>query len=482
MVRYVDLVSDTICAPVTAQGHAGVAVIRVSGDKAWGMTKQFIKTRSQKPRSHQVFLASFKNLKGENLDQVLVTYFEKGRSFSGDETVEIACHGNPLIVNAISEMYLNKGCRMAEPGEFSFRAFYNGKIDLVQAESIQKLVTNNSFKASNISLNHLTGKTSLAFKALEEKIVRVISHLEAQIDFVEQDVEPDENIKLMELVDEILNITEQLLSSHEYGKNIQKGHRILICGPTNVGKSSLFNKLFNEERVIVTSQAGTTRDLIEGQSFLGSHLVEFVDSAGLRETCDPVEKIGIEKTFKAIEDSFLILCVVDKLGDLSKDFVKKLPLDQCFLVFNKIDLLIKTENLTRNSGKPFVGDTDKYSLKKLLDEIISMKTGFEKEKIFLVSALEDLYLESLKERITNFIDIRNSNTEENMIIQARHFDHLIRLKKNLKKTMKFLKQAESPDLISHEMRMGLSEIHSLLGKEYNDEVLDKIFGEFCIGK
>ena len=491
MVRYVDLVSDTICAPITPQGYSGVAVIRVSGDKAWDITKRFIDRKKQTPRSHQVFLASFKNRERKNLDQVLITYFEKSRSFSGDETVEIACHGNPLIVNAISELYLQNGCRVAEPGEFSFRAFYNGKIDLIQAESIQRLVTNNNLTASNVSLNHLAGNLSGVFKNMEEKVVTVISHLEAQIDFVEQDVNSDENSKLMGLINKTLRVTEQLLSSYESGKNLQRGHKILICGPSNVGKSSLFNKLFNEERVIVTAREGTTRDLIGGQSFLGSHCVEFMDSAGLRETSDPVEKIGIQKVFKAIDESCLILCVVDKLEDLRENFFEKLPLDRCFLVFNKIDLLSfrKTKKSAESSQKVLFKNEKSLTdvccepeLKKILDHIVSANEGFKKEKVFFISVLKNLYLENLKKNITDFINLRNSGTGEKIITQARQFNHLLKFQESLRNTLKLLECGESPDLISQEMGMGLNEIHCILGKKYNDEILDKIFSEFCIGK
>ena len=296
MIQYINFVSDTIVAPITPQGHSSVAVIRISGDKAWLITKRFVKKKE--PKTHQVFLTSFTPPDGDELDHVLITYFEKGKSFTGDETIEVACHGNPLIVNAITEVYLKNGCRMAEPGEFSFRAFYNGKIDLVQAESIQKLVTNNNLTDEKFSLNNLKGSLSILFNEIEGKTLKVITHLEAQIDFVEQDVNPDENLQLIFLVQSILETVNQLLNSYESGKFMGKNQKILICGPANVGKSSLLNQLFSEEKAIVTNQKGTTRDLVVCQTFLGHHSVEFIDSAGIRETEDPVEKIGIKKFLK----------------------------------------------------------------------------------------------------------------------------------------------------------------------------------------
>ncbi len=476
MVRYIDLVSDTICAPVTAPGHSGVAVIRISGDEAWNITRNFIGRKDEKLKSHQVFLTYFKNQNDKNLDQVLITYFEKGRSFSGDETVEIACHGNPLIANAICEVYLNNGCRMAEPGEFSFRAFYNGRIDLIQAESVQQLIKDNNQRASGVSLDHLMGNLSKKFEILEKSIITVLSHLEIQIDFTEQDVDPDENEKLINSVNKSLKITNQLLLSYESGKNIRQGHRILILGPTNVGKSSLFNKIFNEERVIVTNQEGTTRDLIGGQTFFGPHFVEFLDSAGIRESQNPVEKIGIKKALEAVKNSSLILCVIDKPEDLRKSFFKELPLDRCFVVFNKIDLF------SQKIQELFNGNKISVCLEKILDQIISMNSGLKEERIFFVSALKGFRLKDLQENIEFFISSKTLNGDQSIVTQGRHFNHLLKLQKNLKKTMEFLQEGQSPDLVSQELSMGLNQIHQVLGKEYNDEILDNIFSKFCIGK
>ena len=476
MVRYVDLISDTICAPVTAPGYASVAVIRVSGNRAWDITRNFVSRKDEKQKSHHAFLTSFKNQNDKELDQVLITYFEKGRSFSGDETVEVACHGNPLIVNAICEVYLNNGCRMAEPGEFSFRAFYNGRIDLVQAESIQQLVRHNNQRASSVSLDHLNGSLSRKFETLEKRIITILSHLEVQIDFVEQDVNPDENAKLIGSVKESLKLTNQLLLSYESGKKIRQGHKILILGPTNVGKSSLFNRLFNEEKVIVTNQEGTTRDLIGKQTFFGSHFVELFDSAGIRESQDPVEKIGIKKSLEAIKNSCLIVCVIDKTKDVGRDFFKKLPLNQCFVVFNKIDLF------SEKTPELFDGSSPSVDLERILSQIMSINSKLKKDRIFFVSALNGFGLENLKKNIESFIGSQTLSGEQSMVTQARHFNHLSKLQESLKKTMEFLQQGQSPDLVSQELSMGLNHIHQILGKEYNDEVLNNIFSEFCIGK
>ena len=463
MIHYIDLVSDTICSPITASGHAGVAVIRVSGDKAWEITSQFVKPQT-KPQSHQVFLSDFKTTGGNFLDQVLITYFEKGKSFSGDETVEIACHGNPFIVNAISEAYLNKGCRMAKPGEFSFRAFYNGRMDLVQAESVHQVVTNKTPEASEISLDHLKGGLSEIFKDLENRIVSLMGHLEASIDFVEQDVVFDENPQLIKKVDEILEINFQLLSSYESGKYLEDSPRITIVGPVNVGKSSLFNKFLGEKRAIVTDQAGTTRDLVRGETFFGNHRLEFFDSAGIRQSTDKVERIGVKKALEALDKAALILCVIDKLEDLKEDFIKQLAMDRSFLIFNKIDLLGSKQE------------------QKLFTEILSMNSGFSKERIFLISALKNMNLEKLKEKMDEFISFRNKGEEQTMVTQARHVHHLLVVQKNLEMTKRLLENEQSPDLISQELSFGLLQIHQLLGKDYNDEVLDQIFSEFCIGK
>ncbi|MCJ8278356.1 MAG: tRNA uridine-5-carboxymethylaminomethyl(34) synthesis GTPase MnmE [Bdellovibrionales bacterium] len=465
MIQYVNLVDDTICSPITAPGYSGVAVVRVSGQQALQMTQKACPSLPDKPESHKVYLSSFKN-DDQNIDQVLVSYFKKGSSFTGDEVVEISCHGSPLLTNAIVNEYLNMGCRNAEKGEFSFRAFYNGKIDLVQAESIQTLITSNNTSASTESLKQLDGDLSETFKKLEDDLVLAISHLEATIDFVEQDIDPQDYKAVNNRLENILTDNEKLIESYHIGKNLLKCFQVLLVGETNVGKSSLFNQLFKQEKAIVTDISGTTRDLISAETFLGNLSVEFTDSAGLRESSDKVESIGIQKTLEKVDNSQALLVVIDALEPVNFEIVKKLPMDKSFFVFNKMD---QVEDLA-------------LFLQKTHMSFKEQGLSLDESKSFFISALTGEGVDDLKKGISRGIQNQSSSYDGVLITQTRHFNHLSQLKVYLQQARQLIEIEESPDLISQELQHGLMEIQKLLGKEYDDQILDKIFSEFCIGK
>ncbi len=462
MVRYIDLVSDTICSPVTAQGHAGVAVVRISGDKALEVSQKFIHLKKWK--SHQSRLASILNSKGEMIDQALVTYFEKDKSFTGDETVEIACHGNPLIVNQVVELYLKNNCRLAERGEFSFRAFFNGKIDLVQAESIQSLVMSKNQWGSKTFLQQLQGGLSSQIDEINDGLILALSHLEASIDFSEEDIEPKEREHLQSILIHLKQTCDELIKTYDLGKTIHQAQKIVILGQTNVGKSSLFNAILKQDRSIVTDIEGTTRDLVSARKFIENLEFEFVDSAGLRESSDLVESLGIQKSYEQAKEADLILYVFDSVRRLD-DNIEFLPLDKTFFVFNKEDLRDK-----------------KQSRESLIQKLQEKKPDIKLTQVFFVSSLHKDGIGLLLEEINKHFSLKNSFDETFVVTQARHFAHLKKASKHLEVSMELLSQLESPDLISQELSLALSEILQIMGKEYNDEVLDKIFQEFCLGK
>ena len=465
MVRYRDLVSDTICSPITAPGYSGVAVIRISGEKSLEAINKLTNTPLESVESHKSYLCVLKDQLNQKIDQTLVTYFEKDKSFTGDQTIEVACHGSPLIINQIIENLLSHGCRQAEKGEFTFRAFYNGKIDLIQAESIQKLVTSRNNFGSKAFLDQLQGELSQHFQQLEDDIILSLSHLEASIDFVEQDIETDEYSQVKQYVDKALDKTNFLIKSYDTGKNLSEAFKILLLGKTNVGKSSLFNKLVKNNRAIVTDIAGTTRDMVSHQQFIGNHQVELFDSAGLRDTEDKIEIEGIKKVMDFSEKSNLILYVVDLSETMEQVEFKELSSEKIVFVFNKSDQVSEGEKL------------------KKIEEFFKLN-GLSKNKVnyLSVSALENIGMENLIHEIENFLNSTQGDEEEGMVTQARHFNHLQQLKFHLDQSLNQISNEESPDIISQELQLGLSEINALLGKEYNDEILDKIFSDFCIGK
>lgn len=466
MIRYRDLLSDTICSPITPPGYSGVAVIRVSGEKAFSATQNLIENKNIQFESHRSYLTSIVDSEEKKIDQVLITAFEKGKSFTGDETVEISCHGNPLLVNAITKRFLEEGCRTAERGEFSFRAYYNGKIDLVQAESIQSLVTTKVKRGSQNFVDQLQGELSKEFEQIQDQLVTAMAHLEATIDFVEQDIDPSDFKAVENLVDKTQIQINKLIKSYDTGKSLQKDLNILLLGQTNAGKSSLFNQFVKSDRAIVTDIEGTTRDIITEQKFIGNNSVQFVDSAGLRETSDQVETMGIQRSLDQADKADLILFVIDTQNPKSTEFLTSLPMEKTLIVFNKADLFHSEEEL--NSVRDRI----------LLSCDIPQSFG----NTFFVSSLNGDGIDALVENIEGTLLKDNADSEGTVVSQARHFDHLNVAETHLSKSLELLKLEESPDLISQELLLGLTEIHQILGKEYDDEVLDKIFSQFCIGK
>ncbi len=441
-------------------------MIRVSGENALEFTQSLIAQKIHNPQSHRSYLKDLVDPNGQSLDQVLLTYFEKGKSFTGDETVEIACHGNPLIVNAISQRFFEKGCRPAERGEFSFRAFYNGKIDLVQAESIHSLVTTKVRRGSETFVEQLKGQLSEIFNKIQDNLITTLAHLEATIDFVEQDIDPKELKPLKILLEETNKKVEELLLTYDTGKSLQKDPNILLLGATNAGKSSLFNQFVESDRAIVTDVAGTTRDFITESRFLGNNSFQFVDSAGLRETENKVEKIGIQKSLERVEASDLVLYIIDSSspGDLSP--LKNIPPHKVFLVFNKLDLFSTPEEMDEIKSGVF----SQWNL------------DFSSEKVAFVSSLTGEGVTNLLKKVEDRLVGETTSDGAVTITQSRHFNHLKQTFEHIDEALSLIENEESPDLISQELQMGLSEVYQLLGKTFDDEILDKIFSEFCIGK
>ncbi|MEM7646190.1 MAG: tRNA uridine-5-carboxymethylaminomethyl(34) synthesis GTPase MnmE, partial [Pseudomonadota bacterium] len=396
------------------------------------------------------------------IDQVLVTFFEKGRSFTGDETIEISSHGNPLILNRIIDCFLSEGCRLAERGEFSFRSFYNGKMDLVQAESVHDVVTAKNTESASHSLKGLGGGLSRRFLRIEEEIIAAMSFLEASIDFVEQDIEFADYAEIRAPLERAMLEVQSLVQSYDVGKNLNRGFKILLLGETNVGKSSLFNCLFSEEKAIVTDLPGTTRDLISSQAFVGHHLVEYSDSAGLRETDDEIEKIGVGRSLSASKEADLILYVVDGKKSDWKSLPETIDPRKSLLVVNKTDLF--ENNISKN------------------DFLSRCPDSIQSEDMVLISALKNEGVDELVQKISQKLDSLTEAHSDDVLTQPRHFDHLKKVESFLEQALSLMVDGESPDLISQDLGMGLQEVHQIIGKEYDDEVLDRIFSQFCIGK
>lgn len=471
---------DTICALSTPPGLGGVALLRISGKSALAVARKLCAFLPQIPESHRLYFGVCRSsssavtvatsgfpsiseynskIQNEPIDQVLVSFFANGRSFTGEETVEISCHGGSVLAGVILKELIDSGARLATPGEFTYRAFMNGKLDLVQAESVLSLIESQSRQTAKAAFRQLQGGLSQEFAEIENDLVWILAHLEASIDFSTEGIEVVPSIHLSERAMIVQQRVAVLLNSYKQGKLLKEGLEIAIVGRPNAGKSSLLNAFLREDRAIVTPYAGTTRDTIEGRVLINGILITFVDTAGLRDTDDEIEKLGIERSRVALKRADLVFHVIDILDPVAG--LAELEFSEsCFYLVNKSDL---------GMGNP----------KALRDVLIAR--GADPGRIFNVSAKDrsgvsevELALDSLLKDL----DVGASN----LVMQARHFELLQKIHSCLNEAIELIKSDESPEFIAFELQEGVRAIHSLLGKKFDEQVIDRIFKEFCLGK
>lgn len=438
---------DTIVAPATPRGIGGISVIRLSGKKALEALQKMAAFFPKKPDSHRAYVGVIKNpTTKENLDQVVATYFSS--SYTGEPAIEISCHGNPLIVSKITETIIETGlARMARPGEFTYRAFLNSRMDLVQAESVLSLVHATSHRATKQALMQLQGGLTLKLSQIKTKLTELLADIEASLDFSHEDIEIISHEKIHKTLKELLDLILQMKKTYKSSRLLNAGVVVSIVGRVNVGKSSLLNKLLEDEKAIVSEVEGTTRDAIEASLFVNDLLVKFVDTAGFRETRQRIEMLGIEKTKKVMETSDIVLFVTDLpyLSNQDEEVLQKVT-SPVIVVHNKFDLWDKKEK----------------NLKGLC-----------------VSAKKDTGIEGIKKQIEKHI--ADQLSEEGVIItQLRQVESLNQISQALKKAIDI--KNEGYEFIAIELKSALSGVYELLGLEYDDEVMDKVFSKFCIGK
>lgn len=482
---YKDRDLDTICATATPSGVGGISVIRVSGSLAKQVTRHLCSFVPLLPQTHRVYFGLLRGAKktsdkanqGPVIDEVLVTYFEKGRSFTFEETFEISCHGNPLIVREILSELVQAGARIADRGEFTYRAFMNGRIDLVQAESVLSLIESQSVQSAKQSLFQLQGSVSRELAEIENVMIWCLAHMEASIDFSTEDLGVIEDSALTIKVLELKRRIWALVATYKSGQILKDGFRLILTGVPNVGKSSLLNLLIGEDRAIVTPIAGTTRDIIEGSFMVEGLKVNVVDTAGLRESIDQIEKLGMEKSVLAQKSADGIFFIFDSFLGLTSDELERLsvlPLERTFLVGNKADQgNFSTEDRKKKAldaiqASPFFQD--------LQGHIPHLQ-----QKIAIVSALDDNSCESLKCLIQEFVGELHFE-DQATLFQARHFENLSAALKNMETTLELVQNQASPEFMSLEMKEALIRVQETIGKRFDDEIMDRVFKEFCIGK
>ena len=451
--------SDTICAIATPNGVGAIAIIRVSGTDAYRQVMAcFSKDLTQKA-SHTVHFGIFKNQSGVFIDEVLVTIFEDGKSFTGEESVEIACHASPYIQQQIILALIEAGCRLANPGEFSMRAFANGKVDLSQAEAIADLIAAQTKNAHSIALKQLRGGFSSELKELREKLIHFASLVELELDFAEEDVEFADRSALKQLVNEVLAYIQRLAASFELGNAIKNGVPVAIVGAPNTGKSTLLNQLLGEDRAIVSNIAGTTRDVIEETLNIDGILFRLIDTAGIRDNAEEIEAMGIERSREKIVQAKIVLCLADlsvttsieEVLNWAKEIHSIHPDKKIVIVANKQD-------------------------------ISSNSIEFSDTNIIFISAKEGVGIVALKEKLVKIVIGDFSLSDETIVSNVRHFDALQKTAVSLEKAKYNLANGITADFVAMDIRQAMYDLGTITGDISTDDLLANIFRKFCIGK
>lgn len=448
---------DTIAAISTALGVGAISIIRVSGNDAIKIVNSISKRKILETVDSHTITYDHIMEDGKVIDEVLISVMKAPRTFTCEDVVEINAHGGITTTNRILKELLKKGCRLAEPGEFTKRAFLNGRIDLTQAEGIMDLINSKTEKARNLAINQLDGKVSNLINELRNDIIQILANIEVNIDYPEyEDIEELTNEKVRPMLDNLEKKMKKILNESENGKLVREGIKTSIIGKPNVGKSSLLNRLLNEEKAIVTDIEGTTRDIVEGTIVIDGILLNIIDTAGIRETNDLVESIGVKKSMELIEKSDLVLYVLnnnDEITENELDILKKLENKNHIIVINKCDLESKL---------------------KLPDNTYN---------IVKISALEDKGIDELKEKIKELYNFENIETEDlTYLTNARSISLLEKAYECLDSIKAGLDNNMPIDMVEIDIKDMWNILGEITGETYQDELIDQLFSQFCLGK
>lgn len=465
---------QTICALATAAGSGAISVVRISGPRALEITLAACPGLSAKKiESHRAYLTKFKNNLSENIDEVLVTYFANQKSYTGESSVEMSCHGNPLIVEKILNRLYQLGARSAVPGEFTYRAFMNDKIDLVQAEAVLSVIGAQSDSSLKVSLRQLEGQTSKQFLNIESELTWCLAHIEASIDFSTEGLDVVDGRILIEKIKTILDQIEKMVAGYQSGKILKDGLKIVFMGLPNVGKSSLMNQVVEKDKAIVTSVAGTTRDVIESATIFNGLKFIVSDTAGIRETNDIVEKIGVEKSLLESASADLSIYVFEaSVGLTPKDegLIRTLSNQKILFVANKSDCVDSAAQ----------SDLAQVTAKKLQGYAPTIGATDEKSILF-VSALDPACRSQLLLRATQ--EFKNLDfLNESIISSARQFEMSESAARAIRQVICELEQMTGSEFVAQTLKSALLSIQKILGHSFDDQIMDRIFKEFCLGK
>ena len=459
----------TICAPATS-GKGALAVIRISGPGSINICEQFVSFPDQKKKlsdqaANTIHFANILDQK-QVLDEVIISLFRAPHSYTGEDSIEISCHASPYIQKRILEILVEKGAYLAKPGEFTQRAYLNGKLDLSQAEAVADLIASETRSAHRVAMDQMRGGFSEEIRSLRKELLHFVSMIELELDFSEEDIEFADRNQLKSLVEKILSITEGLILSFRLGNVIKNGVPVAIIGKPNVGKSTLLNRLLNEDRAIVSEIAGTTRDAIEDTITLQGITYRFIDTAGLRETADIIENLGIRKTYQKIEQAAIILLLADARDELKtvlnavREIRKQIEgmEKQLILVLNKSDLRPESSKTMKN---------------------LDLKPN---EYFIRISAVTGENIDQLEKLLIEASGLGNLDQHGVIVSNIRHFEALEHVSENLWRVIDGLGNNLPEDLLAQDIRQTLHYLGEITGEITTDEVLGNIFKNFCIGK
>lgn len=470
---------DTICALATPQGTGAIAVVRLSGKDSHAIVSRIF-TQDGTPFTllkRAIRKACFGTIMdgGEPLDEALVTFFKAPHSFTGEDAVEISVHGSPYIQQRLLEVLIGEGARLAQPGEYSCRAFIHSKFDLAQAEAIADLIAAQNKAAHHVAMNQLKGGFSKELQELRGRLLDITSLMELELDFSEEDVEFADRSQLEALLEATLEHLGQLTDSFRLGNAIKNGIPVAIVGATNTGKSTLLNALLGEDRAIVSNIAGTTRDTIEETLNIDGTLFRFIDTAGIRDTDETVEKIGIERTFRKLSEADIVIGMLD-LTLIEKEIISALH-----LIYSKTDL--KRQHLLIVLNKRDISPKAEAVEQRIKEEIAQLTDDHGPSvEIMTLSAKSKSDVGQLRQHIGNMRRFFEEQSGATLITNLRHYEALCRATESLSKVRTGLEEDIPTDLIAEDLRDSLYQLGTITGEITTDEVLGNIFERFCIGK
>ncbi len=480
---------DTICAPATVPGTGAISVIRVSGPDALVIADKVITCRKGSIKEAPGYTIRFGNIfdgSGALLDEILVSVFRAPHSYTGENSVEISCHASSFIVSSVMDLLYAAGCRAAEPGEFTQRAFLNGKMDLAQAEAVADVIASQNAAAHSIAFKQMKGGFSSELKSMRGELLELVSLMELELDFSEEEVEFADRARLNSLLSALIAHVSRLIDSFRLGNAIKNGVPVAIAGATNTGKSTLLNALLGEDRAIVSDVHGTTRDTVEETLNIDGVLFRFIDTAGLRETSEVVEKIGIERTFKKISEATIVLGMIDLTRDFEstcetvREIVEKVDFgsQKLVLLLNKTDICEVNKNV--NTINYIVSLLDSKHIKS--EVIETMSKGHEITPIIPISAKTGTGIDTLRSVLAASQRDLLGDSDTTLVTNQRHVQALSDARTSLLRVQEGLAFGLPTDLAAQDIREAIYHLGSIVGEISTDEILGNIFRNFCIGK